>query len=216
MRTETLRCPDAVSKWCWFWTLIPRWYLAKVTKIHANCHLRKCPSQKHSESPTHSPKHPTSKIIHFCQLKKSCSCHQELDQTQGPAKERDAEISKGYSLACIVFVAVNIIVFSDPKPLGWNFSSARAKLCPSSPALPSWQHTSAMGRAPATAALKDCHTLHSFNAYPCYCLHHKWEQGNSCFCSSLHAQFGLNNNKGHSSVPFLTGFNLAGRTPAPH
>lgn len=116
--------------------------------------MRKCPSQQHSESPTHSPKCPTSKIIHLCQLEKSCSCHRELDQTQCPAKELDAEISKGYSLACIIFVAVNIIVFSDPKPLVLNFSSARAKLCPSFPALPSWQHTSATGRAPVTVRVQ--------------------------------------------------------------
>lgn len=151
MKIEALRCPDAVSKWCWFTeTLTLWWYLAKVTKIHANHHMRKCPFQQHSESPAHSPKCPTSKIIHLCQLKRSCSCHQELDQTQCPAKELDAQISKGYSLACVIFVVVNIIVFSDPKPLTWNFRSARAKLCPSFPALPSWHHTRAMGRAPGT------------------------------------------------------------------
>lgn len=155
MRIKTLRCPDGVSKWCWFTeTFIPWWYLAKVTKIHANHHMRKCPSQQHSESPTRSPKCPTSKIIHLCQLKKSCSCHQELDQTRCPAKELDAEISKGYSLACIIFVVVNIILLSDPKLLTWNFSSARAKLCPSFAALPSWHHTSGVGRAPVTVRVQ--------------------------------------------------------------
>lgn len=155
MRIETLRCPDAVSKRCWLTEiLILGWYLAKVTKIHANHHMRKCPSQQHSESPLHSPKCPTSKITHLCQLEKSCSCHQDLDQPQCPAKELDAEISKGYSSSCIIFVAVNIIVFSDPKPLVWNFSSARAELCPSFAALPSWHHTPVMGRAPVTARVK--------------------------------------------------------------
>lgn len=78
--------------------------------------MRNCHSQQRSEIPTYSPKSLASKIIHLGQLKKSCSCHQELDQAQCPAKELDAEIRKRYSLACVIFVVVSMILFSNPKP----------------------------------------------------------------------------------------------------
>lgn len=148
------------------WNSYPLKVLAKVSKIHANHYMRNCHSQQHGEIPTSSSKCLTSNIIHLCELIKSCSCHQELDQAQCPAKELDAEISKRYSLACIIFVVVSIIFFHDPNPevhLHGISAVSEQSYALAFLFLPGWHYSSVMGSSnynASTAGLKDCHTLY--------------------------------------------------------